>query len=110
MFGPAMGEVHDELAAMPAALRALVGIMLGDLARDAVLDRVCAMTRSVLPTADDVSVTLVERDAPRTAASTGTLALAGDVTQYEFDEGPCLQALRTGAPAIADDVTSELAT
>jgi GAF domain-containing protein len=106
MTDPTMGEAHDELAAMPAALRALVGIMLGDLARDSVLERVCEMTRSVLPTADDVSVTLVDRDAPRTAASTGPLATRGDETQYEFGEGPCLQALRSGAPVVADDVSS----
>ena len=94
---------------MPAALRALVGIMLGDLARDAVLGRVCAMTRSVLPTADDVSVTLADRDAPRTAASTGPLASRGDQAQYEVGEGPCLQALHSGAQVVADDVSSSAA-
>ncbi|GAA2885190.1 transcriptional regulator [Actinoplanes cyaneus] len=59
---------------------------------DDLLNRVASMARRALPGAAEVSVTLVRRDVPYTAAYTGELALKLDERQYEHHRGPCLQA------------------
>jgi GAF domain-containing protein len=98
-----MRDTHDEALGMPAAVQALAGIMLGDADPDAVLGRVCAATKALVAGADEVSVTLLEQ-APRTAASTGDLALRADEIQYAGDQGPCLEAARSGVPVLVTDV------
>jgi GAF domain-containing protein len=102
-----MRDRHDEAVGMPAAVRALAGIMLGDAHPDAVLRRACDATKAVIVGADDVSVTLIENDVPRTAAAIGDLALTADQLQYEAGEGPCLEAARAGAPMLVTDITAE---
>ncbi|MEV6823428.1 GAF domain-containing protein [Amycolatopsis sp. NPDC051102] len=42
------------------------------------------------------SITLLRDSAPYTATSTGESALRIDQAQYDADEGPCLEAARTG--------------
>ncbi|XVS62208.1 ANTAR domain-containing response regulator [Actinosynnema sp. CA-299493] len=61
-----------------------------------VLDRVCRQVAQAVPGADVVSVTMLGRDGPRTAAATGQPALDVDTAQYRTGEGPCLEAARTG--------------
>jgi transcriptional regulator with GAF, ATPase, and Fis domain len=104
---PVMPEVHDEAIDMPAVVRALAGIMLGDARADAVLQRACEATKAVIPGADEVSVTLVAGDHPRTVAATGALADEADQKQYAAGEGPCLDAARSGAPVLVEDVTAD---
>jgi transcriptional regulator with GAF, ATPase, and Fis domain len=98
-----MRDTHDEALGMRAAVRALAGIVLGDADPDAVLGRVCAATKTVVAGADEVSVTLLEQ-VPRTAAYTGELALRADEIQYAGDEGPCLEAARTGVAVLVTDL------
>jgi transcriptional regulator with GAF, ATPase, and Fis domain len=51
--------------------------------------------RHCVPGFDHVGVTVVQGDgAPTTMASTGDLVLEWDNLQYEFDQGPCMDALR----------------
>ena len=52
---------------MPAAVRALAGIMLGDASRDAVLQRACTATKVVIPGADDVPVSEGHTDRRKSA-------------------------------------------
>src|SRR4051794_11093766 len=102
-----MRDRHDGSSAMPATVRALAGIMLGDTQPEAVLRRACDATKAVIPGADDVSVTLIELDRPRTAASSGELAARADHQQYAAGEGPCLDAARTGSPVLVPDLAAE---
>ena len=47
--------------------------------------------------ADAAGLTLLYPDGrPRTAVSTATAAIEVDQAQYDADEGPCLEAYRTG--------------
>jgi len=69
-------------------------IVLGEEPLEAVLDRVATLAKQLVPGAAEVSVTLVDGDAARTAAYTGDVARDIDLTQYEHGDGPCLTAAR----------------
>ena len=101
-----MGETQDEGLGVPAAVHALAGIMRGADDPDAVLRRACEATKVVVSGAVEVSVTLLD-DPPRTAATTGELALRADEIQYAGDMGPCLQAARTGVPVHVVDLAAD---
>ena len=102
-----MRDRHDDTAGTPAAVRALAGIILGDSNPAAVLQRACDATKAVIRGAQDVSVTLIEKDAPRTAASSGDLATTADEAQYAAGQGPCLDAAREGAPVLVTDMAND---
>ncbi|MFK4145208.1 GAF and ANTAR domain-containing protein [Streptomyces sp. NPDC004065] len=57
--------------------------------------------------ADGCGVTLQRHDRPLTVVSTGGLAGRLDEKQYGLDEGPCLQALRTGRIVAVPDMVRE---
>ena len=57
--------------------------------------------------ADGCGVTLQRRDRPLTVISTGSLADKLDEKQYGQDDGPCLEALRTGRVVRAPDLLDE---
>jgi GAF domain-containing protein len=82
-------------------------IKIADTTIDAVLDKIAELAQRAIPGADDVSVTLIRGRGPHTAAFTGDLALACDERQYERGHGPCLDAARTTATLLIDDMGQE---
>jgi GAF domain-containing protein len=54
------------------------------------------------------SITLAEDGAPSTVAWSDDLASGLDETQYGDGEGPCLEALRTGASTHVEDMRTEV--
>ncbi len=82
---------HDPMDPL-AAFAELGRVKFTETSLDDVLSRVADLAQRALPGASDVSITLVRRGAPYTAAYTGELALALDERQYEHLRGPCLQA------------------
>lgn len=58
--------------------------------------KVAQLARRTLPAVQDVSVTLIERDEPRTVVFTGDLAVDLDERQNAIGFGPCLDAARSG--------------
>jgi GAF domain-containing protein len=100
-----MRQGHDD--GRHGALLALAGVALGDTTLEAVLARTCEIGKAAVPGAHEVSVTLVEKGAPRTAAHTGDIALAADRTQYAVGAGPCLEAASTGQPVVVNDLRAE---
>lgn len=91
----------------PATLRALAGIIAGDSSQDAVLQRTCDVTRTVIEGAASVSVTVLDSDQPRTAAASDDLALRADLAQYDSDSGPCLEAVRGVQTVLVPDMAGE---
>ncbi len=85
----------------------LARLVVGDTALDEVLTRVAQVAKDTVPGADEVSVTLVHRDHPSTAAYTGDLALGLDERQYAEGYGPCLQAARSGETQLVSDMSTE---
>ena len=90
-----------------STVSALLSLRLGDVALADVLDRLVTLARDELEGADEVSITLVRRDRPWTAAHTGDLALAADEMQYERGYGPCIDAGVSGTMLRVDDMRSE---
>jgi len=61
-----------------------------------VLQRVAEAAQQLVPELDEVSVTLVEDDQPRTVVFTGQRASYLDERQYELGSGPCTDAALSG--------------
>jgi GAF domain-containing protein len=81
-------------------------IMLGAQSLGAVLHRIAKIAQDLIPGADEVSITLIERDRARTVGFAGDHAAALDERQYNCGHGPCLDAALTGqtiATATATD-------
>jgi GAF domain-containing protein len=62
----------------------------------AIMERVCHQVVSAIPDADLASVTVLRDGVPETLAWTDHLTLVVDRAQYDVDEGPCLEAARSG--------------
>jgi GAF domain-containing protein len=78
------------------ALERLGRLSVRDLSMESLLQTVADLAKAVMPGDPEASVSLLVRDAPTTAASTGQLAVDLDERQYERGHGPCLHAARTG--------------
>jgi GAF domain-containing protein len=89
------------------AFAELSKIMLGAQPLTATLERVAALAADVVPGADQVSVTLMENDKPRTVAFTGPLASVLDERQYAAGFGPCMDAAITGTTIAIDDTSTD---
>lgn len=62
-----------------------------------VLVRAVGLVEDTVPGAGSVSITVLDRrQQPSTVAATSELARTGDGWQYDLDEGPCLDAARSG--------------
>ncbi|RBY85985.1 GAF and ANTAR domain-containing protein [Blastococcus sp. TF02A-26] len=59
------------------------------------------------PGAEACGLTLEEAGREFTVTYSGELAHRGDERQYELDDGPCLQALRSGQVVTVDDMVEE---
>ena len=92
---------------MPAqqAFAELSRIVLGQRPLSQVLLRVAELAVATVPGAGEISVTLVEKGTPHTAAFTGSLAAALDERQYAAGFGPCADAALSGHTIRIDDTT-----
>ncbi|MBG6100187.1 MULTISPECIES: GAF and ANTAR domain-containing protein [Micromonospora] len=80
-----------------AAIFELGQIKLGETDLSGVLTQVSELARRTIPGAEEVSVTLMKQESAHTAAFSGEMALRLDELQYEFGQGPCLEAARDSA-------------
>jgi GAF domain-containing protein len=91
-----MSSEHDPRPLQPSGVRdafaELGRVSFADTSMDALLDRIAALAKRVIPGVADASVSLVLHDKATTAAFTGRLALALDESQYDRGHGPCLDA------------------
>ena len=86
-----------------AAYAELAASVVNERPLGTVLRRVVELAVRVVPGADDVSITLIERGRARTVAFTGQLATALDERQYKDGFGPCMDAAITGQVISIDD-------
>jgi len=85
------------------AFAELSRIVLGQKPLTQVLLRVAELAVATVPGADEISLTLVEKGKPHTAAFTGSLAAALDERQYAAGFGPCVDAAQSGHTIRIDD-------
>lgn len=98
---------HNPPVQPQQAFDELARITLADHTLTSVMDKVAQLTRGTVPGAAAVSVTVVERGKPTTAAYSGEMALRLDERQYERGYGPCLDCIEGGVPVHIPDMRKE---
>lgn len=95
----------------PAELREtsneLSQLLLDEETVETTLQRVGRLAVYSIEGCDVVGVSLAENGKVLTKAATDDLALELDNVQYETDDGPCLDSLRTGVTNVISDITQE---
>lgn len=86
----------QDRAGLADAIAELALMAVEDSSPESTLLRVAQLAQRTLPEVQDVSVTLVERNHPKTVVFTGPLAVDLDERQYAIGFGPCLDAARSG--------------
>jgi GAF domain-containing protein len=92
-----LGALHQELAR----------VVLVDRALGEVLTEIVQIARRAIPGSEASSITLIREDRGFTAAFDGQIAMDADELQYERGYGPCLDAGRSGALFVVQDMRSE---
>jgi GAF domain-containing protein len=102
MVGPANNAVpNDEAQVDQAALQELI------LSTEGMTDFLDELVRLAAAGHGSCAITVRLDDKTRTVASSDELASRGDEIQYAQDEGPCLEAMRTGALVDAPDLATD---
>ncbi|WP_432490823.1 GAF and ANTAR domain-containing protein [Kineococcus gypseus] len=98
---------QEPVVALAAVTRRL-HVAVGAATRTAeVADAVVAAVLEAVPGLLGASVTVRRGRRATTAAGSGELPRRADEVQYAAGEGPCLQAIATGAPVHLEDVVTE---
>jgi len=102
-----MTDLRDVSKALADASEALhTSATHGGLERT--LGAIAEAAQHSVPGFDHVGVTVVQGDgAPTTVASTDDVALELDNLQYEFDQGPCMDALRRQRVVLAEHLEQQ---
>lgn len=90
-----------------AALSELAGLLLSSRSFEALLQGVAELSVRTVPGVATCGITLAHDGHVVTVASADELAELLDEQQYERDDGPCLQALRTGVVVESPDLATE---
>ena len=105
--GPNTHSSSDGADYSGSAYAELSQILLSAQPLGMILHRVAEIARELIPGANEVSITLIERDRARTVAFTGVVATALDERQYASGRGPCLDAAVTGRTVAIDDTAAD---
>lgn len=92
---------------MAVALQRLQSLLLNGTNVQDFLQEAAQLATGVLEPAASCSITVQRDGQPITVASSDERASLLDETQYQEDEGPCLQAMRTGVAVSVPDVATE---
>lgn len=89
------------------AIAELAGLLLGSDSVDDLTEQVAVLATRTVPGVATCAITLAVADRTLTVGSSDALGRLLDEHQYDMDEGPCLQAIRTREAVIADDLATE---
>jgi GAF domain-containing protein len=89
------------------ALTELANLMVATPSMDNFLNDLARLATAVITPPASCGITLDQNNLPLTVASSDPLAAHVDEVQYGHDQGPCLQAMRTGQIVITADLTTE---
>jgi GAF domain-containing protein len=106
---PKAGPVSalSDPADLTTAYSQLLGLLIDTPSVDAFLNEVARLAADVVTPAAAAGITIRRNDQPFTVATSNNLAAQVDEIQYGGDEGPCLDALRTGVLVQVDDLTQD---
>lgn len=92
---------------LAAGLAELANLMLAMPSLDRLLDDLARLAGELMTPPAICGITLRQDHLPVTVASSGPLAAHLDEVQYGQDQGPCLQAMRTGNRVLVGDLRAE---
>ncbi|WP_222266235.1 GAF and ANTAR domain-containing protein [Modestobacter marinus] len=116
MTDPAAGNptpAHaEQLTPVPpvdlgTALSQMAGLVLSRETVDTALQLVTSLAATATAGTLGAAVTVVDEHGTRSRAASNSATEEADALQYEFDEGPCLTAWRTGEVVRIDDTTTD---
>ena len=90
-----------------AALTELAGLLMATSSFEDLMQAVAEMAGRAVLAASTCGITLAEGGHVISVASADALARQLDEQQYEVQDGPCLEAIRTARVVLADDLTAE---
>lgn len=103
---PSPEDAQLEAAGALEALSADLGGVLDSMEQlSDYLERVVHSVRRNVHGCDEVGITILSDGRPHTAAYSTVHTLEIDAVQYALDEGPCLDAARTGEEQVVGDLT-----
>jgi GAF domain-containing protein len=105
-----MNRLQDTPLGVPDladALTELATLMAATPTMDRFLNDLARLATAVITPPASCGITLAQADQPLTVASSDPLAAHVDEVQYGHDDGPCLQAMRTGQTVMAADLATE---
>lgn len=90
-----------------AALSELAGLLMATTSFEQLMCQLAGLAARLVPAALTCGITLSQDGRVITVASADGLAQQLDEQQYELDQGPCLQSLRTAVPVDCADFSVE---
>jgi GAF domain-containing protein len=105
--GQSIGEslpLADELAGIFARMS---GLLLSEETVETALGVLSSLAQETVPGSTGAGVSIMERRRRRSSGSTDSRVQAADALQYEFDEGPCLEAASNREVVRSDDLTGD---
>ena len=101
-------EQVDFTGAYADALVRLASVRIDQPVIEQVLEELLSVTQQAMMRSVAISVTAIQEDGSyATAASTSRAAREVDAFEYDLDEGPCIDALKTGEEQLLDDVATD---
>jgi GAF domain-containing protein len=97
----------SDYADLASAYGQLLGLLVEAPDIDAVLDKTVQLAADVVTPAAACGLTIRRDGQPFTVATSNDLAAQVDEIQYGTEEGPCLDALRTGTVVAVDDLSRD---
>jgi GAF domain-containing protein len=94
----------DELAGIFARMS---GLLLSEETVETALGVLSSLAQETVSRSTGAGVSIMERRRRRSSGSTDSRVQAADALQYEFDEGPCLEAASNREVVRSDDLTED---
>jgi GAF domain-containing protein len=98
---------QPETPELVEALAELANLMMATPSISTLLDDLARLAATVVTPPAACGITLAQDHLPLTVASSDPLAAHVDEVQYGEDQGPCLQAMRTGETVLVGDLATE---
>jgi GAF domain-containing protein len=92
---------------LASALTQMAGLVLSRETVDTALELVTSLAATTTVGTLGAAVTVVDEHGKRSKAASDAVTERADALQYEFDEGPCLTAWRTGEVVRVDDTSTD---
>jgi GAF domain-containing protein len=97
----------DGVPDLADALTELANLMVATPTMDKFLNELAVLATAVITPPASCGITLAQHNLPVTVAGSDALANHVDEVQYDHDQGPCLQAMRTRQIVLVSDMATE---